>query len=324
MKACSVYILGFRSEIDHNVIIRGISNKIKALRLSPGERYEPHFFLCEEEDSIEKALSTQKVASPDIVISVGLGMTLALKRLYQTIDPIETLFLGIYDPKSYNLINSLEKPGGYMSGVCIEPLQTFTGTQDLLKPFAPFMPKIFMPYDTRLDQNNFSIEAIIRDGVAPELRRLNFEVTTQKVNSYKETFNAIFDNLKSHHAVISSGLHLDVEAELTYICKMSDRVLISDKGITESLHNAGLTFNSTHSALCDAAIKLLRLWWQNRTPIGRIPIIKLQSNYGQLIVNKFMLPWWLQEHLYETIKPTSDTIITNTWVSNPIHVPKKT
>jgi len=162
MKTCNLYIFSLEDE-HHRTIVREALQAIRAIKLESGELYIPRTFIFDDvtEELLLEAISECKYGRPDIIVSVGVSITTCLSQLYKKIEPINTIFMGVYDPVGRGIIDSFERPGGSMSGVRWDMPQSYDLVRKTFEPLGPVMKKIFMPYDTRLSQPDFCIKAIV-------------------------------------------------------------------------------------------------------------------------------------------------------------------
>jgi len=288
--------------------------------LEPGELYIPRTFIFEDvtEDLLLKTISECKYDRPDIIVSVGISITACLSQLYKKIEPISTIFTGIFDPVGRGIIDSFERPGGCMSGVrwgcpVIDDFICKT-----FKPVVPVIKKIFMPYDTRLDQINYSIEAVVT-GIAKELQALGCEVILQAVASRKEAIELVKKNLGMVHAVAGFGIHFDTEQEASYLCGMSKRIFISERGDFGFKNGASITaMFEDHLILYRSIVQMMRnFWWYRKSPNAH-PVMTVRLKPSHIVVNRFMLPYWASYIADVILADESKTTVTNYWPDGPL------
>ncbi|MEI7580402.1 MAG: ABC transporter substrate binding protein [bacterium] len=320
MKTCNVYILALSDEQEHLTIVRQTMAAMRQMVREPGEAYSPRMFFIDDtkEETFLNIINETKYGRPNIIVSIGLSITLGLSELYKKIEPISTIFIGIYDPVAYELVNSLERPGGCMSGVRREIPRAREFIREKFKPLVPAIQKIFMPYDTRLDQRNFSIEAVIR-GFAEEFQGLGCEVIMQEVHSRKEAIESVKKNLQHVHAVAGFGLHFDTEQEVSYECGMSKRIFVSDRDEFGFEHGASLTIMLEGSMLLYVSVaQMIRnFWWHRKTPSTQA-VVTLHLNPVNIFLNSFILPYWAFDSLLPILKNHPEIIFKNWWVNPPI------
>ncbi len=322
MKACNVYIISLDDELQHRIIVSEILTAIKALACDAGEAYIPHMFFVDEPnaENLLGIINGSKYGRPDIIVSVGLSITLGLAELYKTIDPISTLFVGIYDPVAYELVNSLEKPGGWMTGVRWEIPDSHDFIRQTFKPLVPAMKKIFMPYDLRLDQLNYSIEKVVID-VAKVFEELGCEVMLQAVDSKEALIEAVKDHLQSCHAIVDFGLHFDTVQDVSYICGIAKRIFISQHGEFGFDNGASVVVMPEDSMLlCKAISKQIKSFWWHRKALAGQAVISLNEEYVHVCINSFMLPYWAFDLLLPLLNSFGGIVFKNCWVRSPIQL----
>jgi|GEM_PF-4836948 len=327
MKACNIYIISLDDEQEHRIIVRETLAAVRAIVREPGEAYFPRMFFIDDtkEETLLGVINESKYGRPDIIISVGLSITLGLSELYKTIEPINTIFTGIYDPVAYELVYSLERPGGSMSGIRYKIPESQEFYSKTFGPLVPAMKKIFMPYDTRLDQRNYSIKTII-ETIAQEFQRLGCEVIVKGVASKSEAIASVKEHLKEVHAIAGMGLHFDTEQEASYACGMSKRIFMSDRGDFSFENGASVAIMSEDSTLLYTSIvQMIRnFWWHRKSPSTQA-VVTLPVKPMYIFVNSFILPYWAFDVLLPIFNNHSEIVFKNCWVNRPIQflIPKQ-
>jgi hypothetical protein len=320
MKACNVYIISLDDEMQHRIAVRGTCEVIGELVLEEGEVYVPRMFFIDEatEEALLEVINGSKYGQPDIIISIGLSITLCLAELYKKIEPISTIFTGIYDPVAYNIVQSLERPGGCMSGVRFELSDSDEFIRQNFKVLVPAIETIFMPYDTRLDQLNFSIKRAA-EGVAKIFESLGCKVVLQAVSGRDQAIQAVQDNMRTTHAVADFGLHIDTTRDVAYVCGMNKRIFISQYGEFGFQHGASLTvMPKDPNLLYQSMVQMLRNVWWHRKNIGTQAIVTVYEEPGHVVLNTFILPYWAFDLLFPLLKNHPEIICKNCWISPPV------
>jgi hypothetical protein len=320
MKTCNVYIFSLEDDEQHRAMVRETLRAIRAIKLEPGELYIPRTFIFEDatEEPLSKTISECKYGRPDIIVSIGLSITQSLAELYKKIEPVSTIFIGIYDPVANGLVHSLERPGGYMSGVRRGAPCSQEFIREKFKPLVPAIQKIFMPYDTRLNQPLFSIEVVVRN-LAKEFQGLGCEVILQGVHGSKEAIEVVKKQLASVHAVAGFGLHFDTERAVSYACGMSKRVFISDRDEFGFENGAALTVMFEKPMLLyTSVVQMIRnFWWHRKTPSTQA-VVTVHLDPKHIVVNRFMLPYWASYIADVILADESKTTVTNYWPDGPL------
>jgi len=306
--------------MQHRMIVSDTLKMVRSLTRDPGEAYFPRMFFIDDtkEETLLGVINESKYGRPDIIVSVGLGIALGLAELYKKIEPINTIFTGIYDPVAYGLVHSLERPGGCMSGVQWVVPTSYGFFREKFESLAPAIKKIFMPYDTRLDQRNFSIKAMVVS-IAEEFEILGCEVILQEVHGRKGALDAVKKQLATTHAIAGFGLHMDTEEAASYACGMSKRIYMSLQGDFGFESGAAITVMPEDSTLlCRSVVQMIRnFWWHRKSPSTH-PVIRLLDKPKQVFVNNFILPYWAFDLLLPILNSTPDVIFQNIWIGPPI------
>jgi hypothetical protein len=205
-----------------------------------------------------------------------------------------------------------------MSGVRWDIPQSYDLVRKTFEPLGPVMKKIFMPYDTRLSQPDFCIKAIVTN-IAKEFQGLGCEVILQAVRSKKEAIAAVKKQLATVHAVAGFGLHFDTEKEISYICGMSKRIFISDRGDFGFENGASIaSMPEDPSLLYTSITQMIRnFWWHRKSPSTHA-VITLYPEAKFNLVNRFMLPYWAS-YIMDNIPVDEElSVVTNYWPDCPL------
>ncbi len=308
MIICTVYIICFINDVQHREQARKLFDTLRTVKTSAGVLYEPQIFFCEDDGvSVGKILQHAWPKKCDIVISAGVALTSLLQEIYKSMIPLPTLFFGIHDPAAYGY--------NFMSGVRLELSTSYLCIRDAMQQLHPAIKTIFIPYDIRLDQRNFSIEALITK-LAGELQGIGYEVVTQKTSSKAETIRAIKENLAHYHVLGGFGIHLDTEKAAAYMCGMTDRMFISAYGEVGLKYGAAFSCTLFDSpAISESLVQLIQSCVNNPLALSTQPVVTLCKTAPHMTMNIFMLPDWAA-HLPDSINAhSSDINIVNIWAN---------
>jgi len=321
MKKCNVAILGFRSIPIHRFIASSLIDSLDKTR-GPGERYAPHVLMADDEtiESVRNVLLEHKDTKCDIIVSVGLKMTLMLKGLYKEteIGEIPTVFWGVPNADTLGLVDSLQRPGGCMSGVAMaEP--SAVRHAEFLKVFQPYMRKIFIPYDpTALGGAVFKRV----QQLSAELIRIGFTVTTQAISSSKEAYAQVVEHLPNTHAVLlmEGCVALDAERDISNVCAIAGRFFLSS-GTKSSIDiGAVFVYGCPIGALAPEVIAMVRRFWRDRKLLGMQPVVIVPDKRVGA-VNTFMFGLLIPQELLKALFACSGLMVEWRWVMPPVVVP---
>jgi hypothetical protein len=290
--------------------------------LRVGEAYQPQLVLVRE-DTPEAVRAVLSKAHCNWIVSIGSRMTTTLHGLFKEINPIPTTFLGILDPVERGLINSLERPGGWMSGVRtldVTPQSyAYEGSQECLRFLLPVSPKILMPYDLAAwgeDQATAVQDNVM--GVAAELTRMGFEPVVKQVSGREEALACVKKYQAECLVISSSWLPPEFESELVYQCGMvyPKRIVVSSNERDGLRHGAALLVRRKKPVIViPDLVRMVRQGWYEHIWPGVQPVNTTEyaaTDPMELVVNPFMLPT-LPVKVYEELKNSPDVVIENKW-----------
>jgi hypothetical protein len=315
--------MGFVNRMSHLSIAREVLSEFNRSVMREDEGYIPKLYLLDTdtEEAIRDIFSHKDALRPDYIVSIGTDMSIILKNLYIYIDPIPTIFVRALDPKGNQLISSFERPGGWISGVCVEDksLNFYYGTQDILKWLQPFITKIFIPYDTL----NSSLTDRAVSGVATELERIGFEPILKRVSGDNQVLASVRQYVTSVHAVASFAASMSTERNIAYMCGMTfpKRILISNSTDDHGFKSgAALTIRyKNYIYIYQQVVTMVRRGWYERIWPGAQPVrVLTDQELGgrELVVNPFMLPH-LPEYVIQALYKTPNMVIENYWPYHP-------
>ena len=323
MKKCRVAILGWEKSPVH----RAIAFSAFSL-LSQKKYYTPQVLLCDRaEQTIRNFFMLEVHGKYDVVFSIGTHMTETLACIYKNVKPIPTVFAAAPDPVKIGAVESLENPGGFISGVTMAQ-PSMKVIADKMSFCYPYVSKLFIPYDPSCLSGLLSerVEKLIQ-----ELQAIGFEIKTQKINSLEEALNAVAENLPNSHGIVllEGCTSATGTRQIAYLCNLNGRLLFSNNGRNGIFEGAAFSDGCPYSELVPKAVEMIENYWINRVQITDQPVIFLPNN-RVCIVNKFILAQWIiagydplgdsvnaRANALINLQNRNDIVVENIWVEPP-------
>jgi hypothetical protein len=295
--------------------------------LRPGEAYQPQWMLLPDENR-ETLKETLSNAQCNWVVTIGRDITLAVHDLYKEITPFPATFLGLPNNEALDLgiINSFERPGGWMSGVrgldiTPKPL-SYEGSQERWRFLLPVSSKILIPYDLAAwgEEDSAALKESV-DGAAADLIRVGFTPIVQQVTSKKEMLACVSQHIAECYLVSSGWLPADWESTLTERCALAypKRMVISSNGDDGFKNGASFAIRiKKKSTVSFDVVQMVRQGWYERIVPGRQPVKTIPFSVDEpreIVVNLFMLPA-LPIKVFEEMKNNPDIVIESEWVAS--------
>jgi hypothetical protein len=322
---CHVYIMGYETRVNHKKYAMELVKAFQSINdLRGGEAYQPQWMLLHDEkrETVKEALSK---AQCNWVVAIGRDITMALRDVYKEISPFPTTFFGMPNNEALDLgiIDSFERPGGWMSGVRgldITP-QPFLheGLQEPLRFLLPVSSKILIPYDLAAWGNEAA--ALLKldvEGAVADLIRIGFVPVVQQVSSKEELLTCVSQNIAQCYIVSSAWIPTEWEPHLVYRCSQAypKRMVLSsneDDGLSNGA--AFLIRRKNPLRVVPDVIQMVRQGWYEHIWPGRQPVKTLShssTDPREVIVNYFMLPT-LSATVLEEMKNNPDIVLEFKW-----------
>jgi ABC-type uncharacterized transport system substrate-binding protein len=317
MKKCNVFLMGLAKHDDHKEIALSLMAMLNEIK-TPTEEYKPYILLCEDTPkSIQKSLQNNASDGCDVIVSLGHQTTSIITILRPEIGLIPTVFVGVPAPETLGIIQSLEKPGGVMSGVCFaEPSAKDLAEQ--LQILYPYVTKIHIPYEENGMQGLIKARA---ESVMKELQSIGFEIIMRPVVSPQEAIDWLEDTIQDIQVILLiEGCIVShfAESYVAYLCAITDRILISSNGLLGIEQGASFAYGMKNTLMLPEAVNMIRRFWRDRKLLGTQPVVTLPDT-RQLFVNKFKLPW-LPRILLEKIYTHPKFHVLFKWIRCPIKI----
>ncbi len=284
-KKCRVAILMLRDNPFHKLTVTYF---IDCLENAPPDIYEYSIIMHTYgyELALKNRIQKLFLDKYDVLIPIGEVCTTATKEALDEFGGHPTIFIGVFNAIKLNLIQSIEIPGGYVTGVTREyiPLENIVSWYLLLKPT---INSIVIPY-LPIAAAGILFEQVIK------LKKLFAEHGIQVFAApIERTQESIFEALDAYRSRVQSVLCLEgcfsnaFQEEIAYYC-WKNYLLFCGSGVTAISNGAACAFAGEVRHCATTAYQMLRAHWEQNTPISTIPVV-IHPDNQEFFVNTDML-----------------------------------
>lgn len=295
-----------------------IVNKIEKRNAKKKDVYIPHVYFCDKEDpnAIRNTIEKNKFAEKDLTISIGMSMTEQVFAISNDIGGLPTLFVGVPNPVELGVIKSLEKPGGYMSGVRIEKVDPHLFAQEI-KMLHPHVTDILIIYNPESFKGYFKENY---QNIFENLKLIGFNIDAQKTKSATKAESLLYKKIEAVQAILLlEGCELapSISGKIAYVAACTERFYISTTGERGIHAGAPIAYGCDDDVLLNPLIDQMDAYLIKRKSLGALPVITLPANTRKLYINKFMLPWTPRPLFKELVKKPNAKVLFQ-WIECPI------
>jgi ABC-type uncharacterized transport system substrate-binding protein len=280
-KKCRVAILMLRDGFLHKLMVNYLLN---CLKNGPQDIYDPCIIMFQNNPE-EMKIRIQRLVleNVDIFISLGQTCTLAVKEALDSVGGHPTIFIEVVEPIKQKLVNSIEHPGGYMTGAFkdVMPVKKIVTNYISLKPA---IKTILIPYVPT------SAAGLLIDQTI-ELKKQFAEQGIQVFAiPIERTRESLFEVLETYRSRIQSVLFLEgcfsnsLQAQVAYYC-WQHYLLFCGSGTIALKNGASCSFSGEIKNCATSAYQALRAYWEHSTPISTIPVVVYPDNQ-QFFINR--------------------------------------
>jgi hypothetical protein len=325
---CHVYILGYATRLSHKKYAMKLVKAFQSISdLRQGEVYQPQWMLLDDEKR-ETAKQVLSEAQCNWVVTIGRDVTVVVRDLHKEINPFPTTFFGLPNNEALDLgiIDSFERPGGWMSGVrglsIMPENNSYEGSQEILRFLVPASPKILIPYDLTAwgDEEAEALKLDV-DGAVADLIRIGFVPVVHQVSGIQEMLACVSQNIAQCYVVSSAWLPDGWEPALVERCALAypKRMVLSSNGDDGFMNGAAFSIRPKKQwTVIPDVIQMVRQGWYEHMWPGRQPVKTIPYPIKQpleVVANPFMLPT-LPAKVLEEMKNNPDIVIQNEWVAS--------
>jgi len=313
-KKCRVAILMLRESPLHKSMVNYMLNFFDQ---GPQNTYDPCIIMLADGYEAEMKIRIQRLVleGVDVLLPIGQVCTLAVKHALEGVGGWPTVFIGVVNPIQHQLVNSIEYPGTYMTGVFRDsmPMQKIVSNYILLKPFVR---SILIPYVPTLSAGLLTSQAI-------ELKK-QLAVNGIQVFpvSIQETRESLFEALETYRSRVQSVLFLEgcysnvLEAPVAYYC-WKNSLLFCGSGINALNNGAACAFSGEMRNCAVTAYQMLRAFWEQNIPVSTIPVVIHPDNQEFFVNTDMLRRIQFPEEKIAELEKNSNIKVVHKWVDSP-------
>jgi len=256
----------------------------------------------------------------DLFFILSVGTTsIAKKKLEESKIKVPFLFFGNPYPKESGVLQNLEAPEGYCTGV-IHPLQDmgafsqffydcFSGIKRIL--LVSHNSSIFVRSIVKLSNKKLQSVGDFPEEIRIFFAQKNIPVTILNETDENKLFRSFSQEVKNHEAVflLEGSRTIAWSKEIFQICQKNNVVLYN--GHVQDVKNGfshlgyGMDYTPVSEALVQQAIKILR----DNEKIKNIPVVDLENNrFSCANKNVFQLASFKSADLNEAFRKWNTTV----------------
>jgi ABC-type uncharacterized transport system substrate-binding protein len=248
----------------------------------------------------------------DVIVAVGNRCATYIKEVIDYAGGHPFLFLGASNPVALGLVDSLENPGGYCSGVNRVPVKPLAAIEKLIA-LAPFRKCLLLPYTPwaaagALEKQVEAIQLFVAS-------RSSMKVIAVPINESEDAVKAFHDHEGQFDmALILEGCAAErATVELARWCWKKDVVLCAP-GIQALDEGAACAFGGDFTPYAEEAFAMIQRFWMQKIPFGQQPVQMIPDNRRFGVNIDVLRRVGLQEHEIEALCDQPDILIERTWV----------
>ncbi|MDQ5891097.1 MAG: hypothetical protein QG604_971 [Candidatus Dependentiae bacterium] len=274
-KKCKVGILYCNQNKVHNVV----ANQIFELLQAPASEsdYLPWLISTKlDEYAFRANVSLLADKEVNLILVFGEFFSVLLCQIYRESREYQTVFIGVTDPVQLGLVQSLEKPGGSMSGVRMEPAPEDIQADVLARCF-PYVSKVLIPYCSKALSGRVKLRA---ESAAERFRSSGICVQLYPIDMPEDAIEVVFKNIDFFDGVlVLEGCSTTaVVREIAAICLQYKKVFCSNNGWHGIEMGATFSYGPNWDETAKQAVKMIRLWWDERQPLATQSVVTLSNN----------------------------------------------
>ncbi|MEI7580475.1 MAG: ABC transporter substrate binding protein [bacterium] len=313
-KKCRVAILMIRSRPFHKAMLNYLLNCIDN---GPQDMYDPCIlpFSGTNYDDIKNRVRKGVLDGYDVFMPIGEICTLAVKEALDEFGGHPTIFIGVANPIGHQLVQSLEKPGSYMTGVTREPL----AANKIVQAFSvlyPTITNVLIPYLPTAGAGLLTKQVI---EIKKQLTALGMQVFAIPIDDNQES---LFKVLDDYHSRVQSVLFMEgcssniFQAQVAYYC-WENELLFCGSGTYAINQGSACAFSGEMRDGTTAAYKSLRAYNEKNIPISAIPIEVLPDNQEFYINIDILRKINFPQEKIEELKKNQFIKVIRKWIDSP-------
>ena len=317
-RKCRVVIIVCLKDQMHNTIAFHLMKNLQLITAT-GLNYtvaiSPVIF---EERALRLTMSLHIAGNYDVVVVIGdFFSRLLAQKIYQELIPLPTVFIGVSDPVRLGLVESLERPGGNVSGLIVAPSNLYVTYAEKIALFYPHISRILIPYWP----NAFS--GVVGHGAiagAQYLRSKGFIVELQETETAPGVKAIVDRHIASFDAVwlLEGCISCSIIPSIAYKCWKQSKILFcsgSRDGI--EVGGAAASYGLDLTKYATEAGTMIRRYWEGRVSLGLQPVIQLTGTRTLFFNEDLLVIAGIPRALIDALRGQDDCEVLKVWVNKP-------
>jgi ABC-type uncharacterized transport system substrate-binding protein len=219
---------------------------------------------------LEKHIRKLLAERVEIFVPIGRTCSLATKAILESIGAhCAVITIGVYDPVFHGLAESLEKPGGFTTGIYTHPAPT-GGIAKSLESFTPRIKSLLIPYKESgeaglLKQHINAIREHL-NSIGMIVRPIPLEYGSGFFKIIKEYANCVDGVL-----MLEGSGFADQLQQISYFCWEKKKMLCAAGNYAHE-YGVAATYGAPLYLYGDAVCNVIKKIWEDQIPPSQIPI----------------------------------------------------
>ena len=158
----------------------GLKNQLEQLGYHEGVNIRYLVYdLKENLSPIPQIIDTLHQQHCDLIMTITTPVTLAVKKVLQKTKPIPVVFTMVADPLGSGIVSSLQKPGGYVTGISYNAFAIIPKKLELFREAFPHLQRVAILYN----HSEKWLDKPVKKMLLPVIEKLNFKLTDYNVSN---------------------------------------------------------------------------------------------------------------------------------------------
>ncbi|MDQ5941092.1 MAG: putative tryptophan/tyrosine transport system substrate-binding protein [Candidatus Dependentiae bacterium] len=219
-------------------------------------------------------------------ISIGTFFTVSLSNAYKNVEPTPTLFVGVADPVAAGVVQSLDRPGGSLSGVIME-LDSLMAYAEILVHCYPWIKRVLLPYKRR------GVGGLLKERAlasATYLLERGFEVHLAPVDSTSEAMIEVEKCLTDVDSILllEGCISAQIVPQLVRLCYRFNKRLFANIGKAGIALGAAFSYGADYGVVVQEGVRMIHRHFDTRKPMETMSV-RMVPNNRVLYINETVL-----------------------------------
>jgi ABC-type uncharacterized transport system substrate-binding protein len=246
-----------------------------------------------------------------LFVPIGARCAVNAKKVIDQVGGHPMIFIGARNPEKLGLVESMERPGSFCSGVVREPLDHLAVIKKLIR-IAPFRKRLLLPYNPASEAGAIAEQVIeIKKYIAANSDMIVHAVAT---DTHEDSVQAFRDyEGKFDVALILEGCTTErVTEELSKWCWEKEVLLC---GVGEQALSTGVScvMGGGFYPYAEQAFAMLQRYWKQGIALGTQPVHVIPNNQSFTVNIHVLRSIGLQAHEIEEFCDDPEINVLRLW-----------